>query len=61
MAAPHVTAALALLSRRIGKLTPTDAKEALRQSSDSVSGMNGETFTPGYGYGRLNLTRLMQL
>ncbi len=61
MAAPHVAGATALLIAARGKIKPCDAKEALRKSSDQVSGMKGNDFTPEYGYGRLNVQRLLRI
>lgn len=59
MAAPHVTAAVALLFANKGKMNPREVKRSLKQSADKVDGMNGQNFTPDYGAGRLNLERLL--
>jgi len=59
-ATPHVTAAVALYLSNGGQGGADAVREALKQSVDKVPGMNGADFSPDYGYGRLNLERLLQ-
>jgi len=60
MAAPHVTAAVALLLANGGARGPAAVRQALIAAADKVAGMNGAAFHPDYGYGRLNLEKLLQ-
>jgi len=60
MASPHVAAAAALLLAMHGKMSPADVRERLTKTADKVSAMNGASFDPDYGAGRLNLLRLLQ-
>ncbi|UQN08023.1 S8 family serine peptidase [Deinococcus sp. QL22] len=57
MAAPHVSAAVALLLAKGTK--PADVLELLKTTADPVPGMRGQTWHPDYGAGRLNLRRLL--
>jgi subtilisin family serine protease len=59
MASPHVAAAMALYLANGGDRTPGAARDALARSADKVTAMQGRDFTPDYGYGRLNLERLI--
>jgi subtilisin family serine protease len=59
MAAPHVTASVALLLARRGATDPVMVKQLLQAASDQVPGMNGAAFDVHYGAGRLNLNRLL--
>ncbi len=59
MAAPHVTGAVALLLANDATLSPKDVRKQLEESADKVEGMKGAKFTPDYGYGRLNLNKLL--
>jgi subtilisin family serine protease len=60
MATPHVSAAVALLLAKHGKMRPGDVRERLMATVDSVAGMSGRAFDPDYGAGRLNLVRLLR-
>jgi hypothetical protein len=59
MAAPHVTAAVAMLLARRGRIGHTRVRAALMRTADKVPGMRGKKFTTTYGAGRLNLKRLL--
>ena len=59
MATPHVTAAVALLLAEKGEIGPAAVRKALEGASDKVAGMGGRDFHPDYGFGRLNLERLL--
>lgn len=59
MATPHVTAAVALLLAKKGKISPVEVRKQLQKTVDSVPGMGGLPFHPDYGSGRLNLLRLL--
>lgn len=59
MATPHVTAAVALLLANRGRMNGTAVRELLTKTADPVPGMNGDTWHPDYGAGRLNLLRLL--
>src|SRR5262249_23257145 len=62
MATPHVTAAAAgALGQKGGPIPPADLKDLLMKAVDQVPGMQGQTFTPDYGTGRLNLRKLLNL
>lgn len=60
MAAPHVTAAVALLMARKGRLNTMAVRDALREGVDAVAGMGSAIPHPDYGYGRLNLKKLLR-
>lgn len=60
MASPHVTAAVALLLAKNGPMTPAAVKQKLQTTAIKVSGMQGQNFTQEYGYGRLDLAKLLQ-
>lgn len=59
MAAPHVSAAAALLLANKGLVAPSDVRQALMASADPVPLMGGSPFHVDYGAGRLNLLRLL--
>jgi|CXWL01.1.fsa_nt_gi subtilisin family serine protease len=59
MASPHVSAAAALLLANKGPKAPSDVRQALMASADSVPLMAGAPFHVDYGAGRLNLRRLL--
>jgi hypothetical protein len=59
MATPHVTAAVALLLARRGRMRPEEVKARLMATADRVPGMKGKKFSKTYGAGRLNLERLL--
>jgi subtilisin family serine protease len=59
MASPHVAGAAALLVANRGDMDGAAAKERLEETADKVPRMNGEDFHQEYGYGRLNLHRLL--
>lgn len=59
MAAPHVTAAVAMLLARRGRMGHVKVKAQLMRTADKVPGMRGRKFTTTYGAGRLNLKRLL--
>lgn len=59
MAAPHVTAAVALLTANKGKHSSKQIKSEVQAAAEKVDGMNGKDFTPDYGAGRLNLATLL--
>jgi subtilisin family serine protease len=59
MASPHVAAAVALYLSNGGRRDPTAVRDALKTSADKVSGMAGQQFHSDYGFGRLNLPRLL--
>jgi subtilisin family serine protease len=56
MATPHVTAAAALALAK--EVAAAGMKDHLMKAVDVVPGMNGQNFTPYFGAGRLNLTKL---
>lgn len=58
MAAPHVAGAAALLLAK-GRITGDEVKQRLEDSVHKVPGMAGRDFDPDYGYGRLDLARLL--
>lgn len=58
-AAPHVTAAVALLLAKRRDLTPAQVRQRLMRSADRVPGMRGHRYTRAYGAGRLNVRRLL--
>jgi hypothetical protein len=59
MATPHVTAAVALLIARNGKMNAQQVRQELQKRVDKVEGMGGHDFHPDYGTGRLNLLKLL--
>ncbi|WP_298960112.1 S8 family serine peptidase [uncultured Methylobacterium sp.] len=59
MAAPHVTAAVALYLANGGGADPSEIRQAFAATCDKVPGMAGQPFHPDYGYGRLNLLALL--
>jgi subtilisin family serine protease len=60
MAAPHVTAATALLlANSSHQRTPQEVQDLLMVTSSRLQGMNGARWTPDYGTGLLNLPRLI--
>ncbi len=60
MAAPHVAAAVALHRASFGPQPVGALRQALAQSADRVPSMNGAPWHSDYGFGRLNLRRLLQ-
>ena len=59
MAAPHVSAAIALLIAKHGKLSRNEIIEKIKQTVDKLPAMQGLPFHPDFGFGRLNLLRLL--
>jgi subtilisin family serine protease len=59
MASPHVAAAAALLIAKEGRNGPTAVKNQLSRKSDAVPAMGNKPFDSDYGFGRLNLLRLL--
>jgi subtilisin family serine protease len=59
MASPHIAAAAALLKANRGGLSVADVRERLTNTADRVPGMNHRAFHPDFGFGRLNLRRLL--
>jgi subtilisin family serine protease len=59
MAAPHVAAAVALLRARHPGITRADVRRRLIESADRPAGMGHEPRSPDFGFGRLNLLRLL--
>ena len=59
MAAPHVTAAAALLHAKQQGISGDEVRKRLMSTADHVSGMGALNFHPDYGGGRLNLQRLL--
>jgi len=59
MASPHVAAAVALLLAKNGAMAPAAVKRKLQESAVKVPAMQGQDFTQEYGYGRLDLVRLL--
>ena len=59
MASPHVAGAMALLIAKLGRIGPEACRQMLIGKSDAVAGMGGKKFDSDYGYGRLNLERLL--
>lgn len=60
MATPHVTASVALYLAKGGATGTTAVRSALKNSVDRVKGMGGASHSPDYGYGRLNLEKLLR-
>jgi thermitase len=54
VATPLVSGLAALLLSRNPAMTAQDSYDAIVNSADKVSGMSGNTWTVGYGWGRLN-------
>ncbi len=61
MAAPFVSGAAALLVSRFSGLNRVQVQSLLEAQADTVAGMNGATYTPVYGHGRLNAARLLSI
>jgi hypothetical protein len=59
IASPHIAAAAALLKAKRGGLSVADVRERLTNTADRVPGMNHRAFHPDFGFGRLNLRRLL--
>lgn len=59
MAAPIVTAAVALLKANRPRIATEDIREHLMRTADRVPAMGRRRFTDDYGAGRLNLQRLL--
>ncbi|WP_437837874.1 S8 family peptidase [Sorangium sp. So ce1153] len=59
MAAAHVTGAVAVLKAQQSGLTPLDVAQKLADSAEKVHGMRGLPRTDDYGYGRLDLYKLL--
>jgi subtilisin family serine protease len=64
MATPHVSGSAALLIAKGNvagnKLRPEQVRQSLMASADKVPDMNGASFSPDYGAGRINLLKLLQ-
>jgi subtilisin family serine protease len=60
MASPHVAAAAALYLANAGRQSPAKVKADIQASCDKVPAMGNAAFHPDYGYGRLNLEKLVQ-
>jgi len=58
MATPHVAGAAALTLAK-QRLPGSAVKARLEATADKVPGMGGAAFHPDYGYGRINLSRLI--
>jgi subtilisin family serine protease len=54
MATPHVTGTAALILAINPNLTLSQVKQILINTTKKVAGMNGQSFTTSYGYGRIN-------
>lgn len=61
MATPHVTAAVALLLANRGKMSPDQVRNQLIKSAVKVGKMDKKPFHPDFGYGRLDLLRLLTM
>lgn len=61
MATPHVAAAAALLMANRGKMSPSAARAQLMKTAVRVKKMDGKSFHPDYGAGRLDLLRLLTM
>ena len=59
MAAPHVAAAAALLLTKRPRLTPAQVRDRLRSSADRVTWQSGRP-DEEYGFGRLNVEKLLR-
>jgi subtilisin family serine protease len=64
MATPHVSGCAALLIAKGmaagAKPSPGQVRQSLMASADKVTAMNGASFSPDYGAGRINLLKLLQ-
>jgi subtilisin family serine protease len=60
MATPHVTAAIALFIANKGRMKLDKLRAALQHNLDHVPAMGSKKFTSDFGFGRLNLLRLLQ-
>lgn len=58
MAAPHVSAAAALIRAGNPDLSAAQVYQRLQAAVDTVPGMAGKPFTPAFGAGRLNLSKI---
>jgi hypothetical protein len=58
MAAPHVSAAAALIRAGDSGLSAAEVYQRLQAATDPVPGMAGKPFTPAFGSGRLNLSKI---
>lgn len=54
MASPHVAGLASLLKGYNTNLANDDVENIIRLSADKVEDMEGQNFTPAYGYGRVN-------
>jgi len=61
MAAPHVSGIASLLKGYRPLLSNDDIEQIIRLSTDRVAGMNGQTFHPAYGTGRVNAANALTL
>lgn len=59
MASPHVAAAAALLKARHPNYTVAQVRQKLEQTAHKVPAMMGQNFSHEYGFGRLDLERLL--
>jgi len=59
MATPHVTGAVALLLAANGAMSPAAVKQRLESRARKVPAMQGQNFSQEYGYGRLDVFRLL--
>jgi len=59
MASPHVAAAAAMLIGANPSLTQGDVKQLLMDNADKIPAMMGQDHDFSFGYGRLNLERLV--
>ncbi len=59
MASPHVAGAVALLLANKGPMTPAQVAQKLMAKAVKVPAMGGQSFTPEYGAGRLDLEALL--
>jgi subtilisin family serine protease len=59
MASPHVAGAAALFLSNGGARSSAAFRDALMRTADKVPAMGGASFSPDYGYGRLNLETLL--
>jgi subtilisin family serine protease len=59
MASPHIAGAVALLLAKHGPMKPADVKKKLEATAVEVPAMQGQNFTQEFGYGRLDLVKLL--
>jgi subtilisin family serine protease len=59
MAAPHVAAAVALLRAKHPGISTADVRQRLIESADRPAAMGTDRPSPDFGFGRLNLLRLL--